>query len=690
MPDLLKVDDKLIALAASAAHSAYVDEEGVLPDPDHPEDLEPCGAEFIIPLMVPEGLESGDDRELMPGSLSTRELPLPLLWQVSTGSGHDGSYLVGRIDSLEITDKGIENARGVFDNGPYGREAERLVRNNMLRGVSADLDKFRAATEKDIEKLMSEEEPDEDPDIKDIEDLDEEEEKLLVKKARVMAATLLPKPAFQECTIRLYDPEEEEFEIVDGILEDVPEYEDSDLESAVSALIASGIPVAPPKDWFNNPKLRTETPLTVEEDGRVFGHIATWEQDHIGYNYSQKPPRNRSGYKFFHTGVVRTDSGEDVPVGQLTLAGGHADLAFDPEMTVKHYDDTASAIADIHVGEDAYGIWCAGALRPGVTPEQVRVCRASSPSGDWRPFGNKLELVAVLQTNVPGFPVTRACVASGQVYALVAAGAAPLYRLKQAEKNDLSNRVENLEKARLAERKMEIAGPLQKAKEERNLALVASVESLRARFSPEIQKRQELAQRANDLRTQFRAHFQPPYIEAQHPRDREGKWRDVLAKLSELFKGEDDGGATKAVERAADAEAHGENDAAKEAGREAKVSLQEAVARATDDVNLKGKLQDAINLIDNEVGNNEERTDNPGPEGNAPKDEEGLFEEGLRKMVEQLLDEIFEEVDPERLTDQAWQKLKAVADGSKFSSPEELAHALAELLKKQLQPNATQ
>ena len=99
-------------------------------------------------------------------------------------------------------------------------------------------------------------------------------------------------------------------------------------------------------------------------------------------------------------------------------------------MAVKHYDDTASAFCDVHAGEDAYGIWVAGALRPNVTAEQVRAIRAAAPSGDWRPINGRLEMVAVCQVNVPGFPVTRARVASGHVYALVAAGTATLSRIR--------------------------------------------------------------------------------------------------------------------------------------------------------------------------------------------------------------------------------------------------------------------
>ena len=161
----------------------------------------------------------------------------------------------------------------------------------------------------------------------------------------------------------------------------------------------------------------------MTKDGKVFGHIATWDTNHIGMPNETKPPRSNYDYAFFNTGVVETDDGEDVAVGQLTLAGGHAPLNASAGEAVEHYDDTSSSVADLSAGEDGIGIWVAGALRPGVTDEQIRALRASAPSGDWRPINGNLELVAVCQVNTPGFPVARALAASGEMMALVAAGA---------------------------------------------------------------------------------------------------------------------------------------------------------------------------------------------------------------------------------------------------------------------------
>jgi hypothetical protein len=391
------------------------------------------GSEFFIPLVIPEDVESGDGRVINKGALSMRELPLPLLWQIQTGEGHNGSVVVGKIVSMERVDGGIGNAKGFFDKGSYGQEAERLVRGGFIRGVSADLDQFEGDEEV--------------PEVKEGSDTKVESGKIKIKKARVMAVTLVPKPAFQECSIQLADElggEEEDVNIPDGVyVEGVNPLDASALVAC--GMIAGAIPVNPPKEWFNDPKLTTATPLTVDDDGRVFGHIAAWHVDHIGMSMGTKPPRSRSKYAYFHTGVVRTDDGTDVPVGQLTLAGGHASLEASASEAVRHYDDTASAIADVHAGEDAYGIWVAGSVRPGSTPEQIRALRASAPSGDWRPIKNSLELVAVCQVNVPGFPIARARVASGSVMALVAAGASVLAQLKSDPLLEMKSRIEALE-----------------------------------------------------------------------------------------------------------------------------------------------------------------------------------------------------------------------------------------------------
>jgi DNA-binding ferritin-like protein len=397
------------------------------------------GAEFFIPVVLPEGAESGDGRSFSIGAVTMRQLPLPLMWQIKTAQGHDGSVVVGRIDKMERTADGIGNAYGVFDSGEYGREAERLVRGGFIRGISADLDRFEADAE---EETSSEE------------NKKMGTGKIKITKGRIMGVTLVPKPAFQECKILLTDEiVDVQEEPVSSIGMQVKKPVSSESALVACAAVVASIPMTPPKSWFENPKLTGPTPLTVTDDGRVFGHIAAWHVDHIGLTFGTKPPRSKSGYSYFHTGVCRTEEGEDIPVGQLTLAGGHAPLEASAKSAAKHYDDTASAFADVHAGEDSFGIWVSGSLRPSISPEQVRAIRASAPSGDWRPIQGALELVAVCQVNVPGFPIARARVASGEVMALVAAGANYLARLK--DDPDLLNQYAEIAKSRFASLKEE-------------------------------------------------------------------------------------------------------------------------------------------------------------------------------------------------------------------------------------------
>ena len=218
-------------------------------------------------------------------------------------------------------------------------------------------------------------------------------------------------------------------DLPDGVYEDVQGWSGMIRHPDIMALTAAGYPVKPPSAWFDNPILANLTPLTIDDNGRVFGHIAAWHTSHIGMAGGVKPPRSKTNYAYYRTGVVKCDDGKMVDVGQITLTGGHAPLNAGVARTVAHYDDTASAIMDVAAGEDKHGIWVAGALRPDVSDAQLRSIRASSVSGDWRPINGKLELVAVCAVNAPGFPIPRARVASGAPIAMVAAGVEPLIEI---------------------------------------------------------------------------------------------------------------------------------------------------------------------------------------------------------------------------------------------------------------------
>lgn len=193
---------------------------------------------------------------------------------------------------------------------------------------------------------------------------------------------------------------------------------------SMTASAAGLAPAEPPRSWFTDPDLDGPTPLTVDDEGRVYGHIATWGTCHTGFaGKCVRAPHSHSEYAYFHLGELVTAEGERVDVGQLTLDTTHAGLELSRAQTAAHYEHTGAAIADVRAGEDAHGIWVAGALRADATAGDVRKFRGSKISGDWRSVNGHLELIGALAVNIPGFPVPRttARVASGLVTALVTA-----------------------------------------------------------------------------------------------------------------------------------------------------------------------------------------------------------------------------------------------------------------------------
>jgi hypothetical protein len=198
------------------------------------------------------------------------------------------------------------------------------------------------------------------------------------------------------------------------------------VEVPLAAVTAGAAPMEPPAAWFSAPKLSGPTPLTVTEQGQIYGHLAQWGTCHISHTHNGcvTPPHSSAGYAYFRTGSIVTAEGSEIPVGHVTLDTRHAGERLSASAAAAHYEDTGSVVADVAAGEDQFGIWVAGAVRPGVSAAQVRALRAAPLSGDWRRIGSSLELVAALSVNVPGFPVPRpkGLVAGGVVRSLVASG----------------------------------------------------------------------------------------------------------------------------------------------------------------------------------------------------------------------------------------------------------------------------
>lgn len=372
-------------------------------------------------VLAPEGEWSGDGRLFAANSLTHRDLPLPLTWQKVAADGHDGAVVVGSIDTIERRDN-LLVASGSFLAIPEAVELAGLITHFGKFGVSVDAD----------DVVFSHEETDDGM-------------RTTFTAARICSASVLPIPAYPQAFITLGPEGSDDTAVAAGV--EAPEGE----PGPALTLVASNTPVAPAA-WFANPGFTKPTPLYVGEDGQVFGHIAEWGTCHVGFtDVCVEPPTSATDYSYFHNGTVLTDEGP-VPVGHLTVGGGHAGPRLSASEALAHYDSTSMVVADVTCGEDEVGIWCAGWVRPGATEAQVYALRAAAISGDWRTIGGNLELVIGHAVNSPGFPVTR--VAAGLQTSLVAAGVVARQEVDQTERiaDTLAERVAAALEARAARR----------------------------------------------------------------------------------------------------------------------------------------------------------------------------------------------------------------------------------------------
>jgi hypothetical protein len=318
------------------------------------------------------GIPTGDGRIISPGGLTSRDLPLPLSWQRESGDGHGGSVVVARMESMEFH-QDMVIATGHMLDVPGAWEAEELIDAGVI-GPSMDLD--------DITYVV------------------DEDDRIIITSARVAGATLVSIPAFAEVSITL-DP-------LPAPVQERVEAEEDMAWSADWSLRASGDvsreTSLPPLEYFARPD--TVAPVTVQGD-RVSGYVATWNTCHIGLPGCTTAPSSRTQYAHFLRQQQPTSTGESIPVGVLTVGGGHADPSLGVVPAMQHYDDVGSAVARVFAGEDEHGIWVAGWVPPYADAAKVQQLADLDVSGDWRSVGGSLELVAVCAVNTPGFPVLR-------------------------------------------------------------------------------------------------------------------------------------------------------------------------------------------------------------------------------------------------------------------------------------------
>ncbi len=181
------------------------------------------------------------------------------------------------------------------------------------------------------------------------------------------------------------------------------------VETLTAAATTIVIPDLPPMDWFEEP---IDAPpfgaITVTNQGRIYGFLAPRNVAHRGYpDRRVTVPTGNVDYSRWMNREALVAGGR-MAAGPITMDCGHAATRSGVNATaaLDHYDNACSIVATARVGENANGVWVAGALVPGVSASQIARLLASQLSGDWRPSREqrgKRELCGVLAVPVPGF-----------------------------------------------------------------------------------------------------------------------------------------------------------------------------------------------------------------------------------------------------------------------------------------------
>ena len=348
-------------------------------------------------VLTVEGEESGDGRLFGLGSLDWAELPMPLMYQPASVGGHDASVLAGAITFAARKDSQIFGRGHIFGNMLDGEHGDGI--RNMMKtgGVSVDVDKVKDA---DVEMVFAE---------------GEEGAGFMAKptltvfhRGRIRGATLVAFPAFVEAKLSFTNTE---MMTASGENCGCTGEDGSYVLTAASHTIT--IPDVPPAEWFSEPvDVQAKGALTITDEGRVFGWLAPAGVTHRSVRKTV-PMGANVDYSRFMKGETIVAGGGRVVSGVITGDCGHADTENYGTLAnrKKHYDNSCSIFANIAVGQrPGKGVWVAGALRHGVTAEQVATAMGCTLSGDWQPHPDKpgvQEFIAALLVPVPGFAMAR-------------------------------------------------------------------------------------------------------------------------------------------------------------------------------------------------------------------------------------------------------------------------------------------
>lgn len=410
-------------------------------------------------VMAPLNRPTGDERQLNvpPGGVRTRQMPVEFRFQPAAIGGHDGAVMAGRVDYVWVED-GFVMGEGALDlGGEWGAEYARRLGEGFAQTLSVDPDEVTFEQQffnADGEQVPFNEaviQGDGDPRLQDgyaVRDV--------MVDWRFAGVTAVSIPAFDEARIEpVYDyvprtvtppvpvmsssealsallaaadVEEDDGDVLltlarafrEAYAREMAEVEAYEEAEAIAATALSEEIVASAAGgqvfnsaFFANPELTGPTPLTVDEDGRVYGHVATWGACYMAFGgQANKPcisvPFSSTDYERFKVHGAKMDDGSIQRVGAITFGDGHR-TAGGLIPSQRLYADVASVAAKVTVGEDEFGIWVSGEVVDEFRDRAYDLL-LSPLSGHWEPdgdVGGQLEMLAAHVVVAPGFKVPR-------------------------------------------------------------------------------------------------------------------------------------------------------------------------------------------------------------------------------------------------------------------------------------------
>ena len=370
----------------------------------------------IAGIIAQEGIPTGDSRIIEPGALTWGAGPWPLRWQPRDSGGHSESLQVGSITRIwrdgqniraegELSDSRVTEIREAVD-----RFAELADAGTVGVSIGMDDDTVELRVKKELVWWLDDDDdaepaprdttPDKDGRIRlakfSVDDL-----RWHFLSARIREVTAVDTPAIPDAAL-----------------------------SVVGSQVGFAAAMSGPDTAFTNPHFGADDtedprlvwqpanrpdelsgwgcPLTITDDGLVFGHVALRTRCHGAFAACIPPPGN-DDFAHFLIG----EATPRVATGPIILDTDHG---VDEQGRVKshtHLADTGRAVADVACGSDRHGVWIAGRLRPGLTAREKTALKGSTLSGEWHPIGGRLRLVGVLAVNSPGYLVRRRGLAAG-------------------------------------------------------------------------------------------------------------------------------------------------------------------------------------------------------------------------------------------------------------------------------------